>query len=151
MRPGAAALFLFLAAGAQNRPPSGPLFEDVSARAGIDFTLRNSATPEKHQIETMGGGVAMFDFNNDGRPDLYFVNGARQPGLEKTDASFHNALYRNNGDGTFTNVTAESGLAGSGYSQGVAAGDYDNDGFTDLFVAGVNRNALYRNRGGGTF
>ncbi|MSV27349.1 MAG: CRTAC1 family protein, partial [Bryobacterales bacterium] len=99
----------------------------------------------------MGGGVAVFDYNNDGRPDIYFVNGARQPGLEKSGASFHNALYRNNGDGTFVNVTARAGLEGTGYSQGVAAGDYDNDGFEDLFVAGVNRNVLYRNRGDGTF
>ena len=134
--------------------PPGPdpiTFEDVAARAGIDFVLRNSATPEKHQIEAMVSGVAVFDYDNDGWPDIYFVNGARQPKLEKDDPSFYNRLYRNNGDGTFTDVTLQAGLKGDGFATGVAAGDYDNDGFTDLFIAGVNRNILYRNRGDGTF
>jgi hypothetical protein len=134
--------------------PPGPdpiTFEDVAARAGIDFALRNSATPEKHQIEAMVSGVAVFDYDNDGWPDIYFVNGARQPKLEKDDPSFYNRLYRNNRDGTFTDVTLQAGLEGDGFATGVAAGDYDNDGFTDLFIAGVNRNILYRNRGNGTF
>src|SRR5438132_5210883 len=82
--------------------PTGPIrFEDGSVWSGIDFTLHNSATSEKHLIETMVGGVAVFDYNNDGKPDIYFVNGASIPSLEKTDASYHNRLYRNNGDGTF--------------------------------------------------
>ncbi len=126
-------------------------FEDVAERAGIEFVLRNSATPEKHQIETMVGGVALFDYNGDGKLDIYFVNGARIPQLEKTDASYWNRLYRNNGDGSFTDVTASAGVAGAGYGIGAAAADYDNDGHTDLFVAGVNRNILFRNRGDGTF
>lgn len=127
------------------------VFEEVAERAGVNFTLRNSATPEKHQIETMPGGVAVFDYNNDGRPDIYFVNGATVPDLAKDGPQFYNALYRNNGDGTFTNVTERAGVAGVGYCMGVAAGDFDNDGWEDLLVTGVNRTILYRNRGDGTF
>jgi len=126
-------------------------FEDIAARAGIEFVLQNSATPERRQIETMVSGVAVFDFNNDGRPDIYFVNGARQPGLEKTDASYYNRLYCNDGGGRFTDITLQARVRGEGFVTGVAAADYDNDGFTDLFLAGVNRNILYRNRGDGTF
>jgi hypothetical protein len=126
-------------------------FEEIASRAGVNFVLRDSATPEKHQIETMVGGVAVFDYNNDHRPDIYFVNGARQPALEKTDASFYNRLYRNNGNNTFTDVTLDAGVKGAGFATGVAAADYDNDGFTDLFIAGVDRNILFRNRGDGTF
>jgi hypothetical protein len=99
----------------------------------------------------MVSGVAVFDYNNDGWPDLYFVNGASQPGLEKTNPAYYNRLYRNNGDGTFTDVTMAAGVQGAGFAMGVAAADYDNDGATDLFIAGVNRNILYRNRGDGTF
>jgi hypothetical protein len=127
------------------------LFEDRSAGSGIDSILRHSPTPEKHQIETMNGGVALFDYDNDGRPDLYFANGARQPALTKPDPSWHNRLYRNLGGWKFEDVTAKAGLAGSGFAFGVAAGDYDNDGRTDLFVAGMPESALYRNRGDGTF
>ena len=126
-------------------------FEDQAREAGVSFVLRNSATPEKHQIETMVSGIAVFDYDNDGHADLYFVNGARQPRLEKDDPSYYNRLYRNRGDGTFTDVTVQAGVAGAGFATGVAAADYDNDGFADLFLAGVNRNILYRNRGDGTF
>jgi enediyne biosynthesis protein E4 len=137
---------------ATNRRGVDPIaFEDVAERAGVHFTLRNSATPEKHQIETMPGGVAVFDYNNDGRPDIYFVNGATVPGLTKNGQEFRNALYHNNGDGTFTDVTEQAGVGGVGYGMGVAAGDFDNDGWEDLFVTGVNRTTLYRNRGDGTF
>ena len=129
----------------------GIAFEDIARRAGVNFVLRDSATTEKHQIETMVGGVAVFDFNNDGYADIYFVNGASQPKLEKTDASFYNRLYRNNGNGTFTDVTLLAGVAGAGFATGVAAADYDGDGFSDLFIAGVNRNILFRNKGDGTF
>jgi hypothetical protein len=134
--------------------PSGPSpihFKDIARDAGIDFVLRDSATPTKHQIEPMVGGVAVFDYNNDNHPDIYFVNGARQPGLDKPDPTFYNRLYRNNGDATFTDVTLTAGVRGAGFATGVAAADYDNDGFADLFIAGVNRNILYRNRSDGTF
>lgn len=126
-------------------------FRNVAAQAGVRFALNNSATSHKYQIEPMVGGVAVFDYNNDGWPDLYFVNGAHIPELEKTGPEYYNRLYRNNGDGTFTDVTEQAGVKGSGYSMGVAAGDFDNDGWEDLFVAGVNRNILYHNNGDGTF
>jgi hypothetical protein len=144
----AGGLVAFLAAASR---PDPIVFEDIALRAGIDFVLRNSATPERHQIEPMVGGVAVFDYNNDGHPDLYFVNGARQPALDKPDPSWFNRLYRNNGDGTFTDVTLAAGVAGAGFATGVAVADYDNDGWEDLFIAGVDRNILYRNRGDGTF
>ena len=99
----------------------------------------------------MTGGVALFDYDNDGRLDIFFTNGAAIPSLEKTDSSFSNRLFHNNGDGTFTDVTEKAGLAGIGYSMGVAAGDYDNDGFVDLYVTGVNHNQLFHNNGDGTF
>ena len=99
----------------------------------------------------MGGGVAAFDYNNDGCMDVFFTNGADIPSMRKTGQVFQNRLFRNNCDLTFTDVTAEAGLSGEGYCMGVAAGDFDNDGFTDLFVTGVSRNTLYRNLGDGRF
>lgn len=117
----------------------------------LDFVLHNGATPEKHQIEAMAGGVAVLDFDNDGHPDLFFTNGARLPGLDKSAPAYWNRLYRNRGDGTFEDVTAKAGLQGTGFCIGVAVGDFDNDGFPDLFVAGVRRNFLYHNLGDGRF
>ncbi len=99
----------------------------------------------------MTGGVALFDYNNDGLLDIFLTNGAEISSLEKGNPSFYNRLFRNNGDGTFTDVTEQAGLAGVGYSMGVAAGDYDNDGFVDLYVTGFNRNQLFHNNGNGTF
>jgi hypothetical protein len=126
-------------------------FENVIEKSKIKFTLKNSVSPQHYSIETMMGGVAVFDYNNDGLLDIFFTNGAAIPSLEKSDPSYWNRLYRNNGDGTFTDVTEKAGLKGIGYSMGVAAGDYDNDGFVDLYVAGVNRNQLFHNNGDGTF
>jgi hypothetical protein len=126
-------------------------FEDAAGRSGIEFITHNSSTPDKHQIETMLGGVALLDYDRDGRLDIYFVNGASIPGLVKSSASYANRLYRNKGDVKFEDVTREAGVAGEGYGMGVAAGDYDNDGFPDIYVAGVNRNHLFRNRGDGVF
>jgi len=99
----------------------------------------------------MAGGVAVFDYNNDGNLDIFFTNGADIVTLQKNSPKYSNRLFRNNGDGTFTDVTAQAGLAGTGYDVGVAIGDYDNDGYEDIFVAGVHRNTLYHNNGNGTF
>ncbi|HCC57488.1 MAG TPA: CRTAC1 family protein, partial [Solibacterales bacterium] len=102
-------------------------------------------------IETMPGGVAAFDFDNDGRTDVFFTNGAAIPSLKKDSPRFSNRLFRNEGNLHFRDVTAASGLAGEGYSMGVAVADFDNDGYADVFVAGVHHNALYRNLGHGKF
>ncbi len=126
-------------------------FENVISQSKIKFKLRNSVSPHRYTFETMVGGVAVFDYNNDGLLDIFFTNGAAIPSLEKSDPSYANRLFRNNGDGTFTDVTEKAGLRGIGYSMGVAAGDYDNDGFVDLYVTGVNRNQLFHNDGDGTF
>jgi len=125
--------------------------ENIAASAGVGFVLHNSATPFKYQIEPMVAGVAIFDYNNDGYEDIYFVNGAGIPELMKTGPEYYNRLYQNNGNGTFTDVTARAGVKGEGYSMGVAVGDYDNDGWEDLYVVGVNRNQLFHNNGDGTF
>ncbi len=118
---------------------------------GIDFQLRNGATGKKYQVETLPGGLAVIDFDHDGWPDLYCVNGAALPSLQKTDAGFYNRLYRNNRDGSFSDVTMRAGVQGHGYDMGAAVGDYNNDGAEDIFIAGVHGNTLYRNNGDGTF
>ena len=128
-----------------------PVFEDIADSARLNFRLLNSPTPEKHQIETMPGGVAVLDYDRDGLIDIYFVNGARSPSLEKSDEGYWNRLYHNNGDGSFTDATARAGVQGSGYMMGASAGDFDNDGYPDLFVVGVRQNILYRNNRNGTF
>ncbi len=121
-------------------------FVDVTAAAGITFVHDQRPTPEKHMSETFGSGVAWIDFDNDGDQDLYFVNGA--PGSS-------NALYRNEGNGRFTDVTAQAGLAMAdarhGHKTGVAVGDFDRDGFADIYVGAFGPNALFRNNGNGTF
>jgi len=117
----------------------------------IPFTLENDETPGRNAPESMAGGVAVFDYDGDGRPDIYFVNGANIATLTKDNPKYRNRLFRNNGDGTFTDVTDAAGVAGSGYDIGVAVGDYDNDGCEDIFVAGVYRNTLYHNNCNGTF
>jgi enediyne biosynthesis protein E4 len=101
--------------------------------------------------ETMAGGVAVFDYNGDGRPDIFFPNGANLATLKKSSDKYSDRLYRNDGNGVFTDVTAQAGLTGEGFHVGVAAGDYDNDGHPDLFVTGVHGNTLYHNNGDGTF
>jgi enediyne biosynthesis protein E4 len=139
----AASVASLLATDAQST--TAAIFEDVTAKSGITFVHASGATPDKSMVETFGSGVAWIDFDNDGFVDLYFVNGA--PGAS-------NALYRNNGDGTFKDVTQQSGTAANGtraYKTGVAAGDYDNDGRLDLYVTALGPNILYRNTGHGTF
>src|SRR5229473_3248953 len=126
-------------------------FENTIEQSKIKFKLRNSISPQRYTFETMTGGVALFDYNNDGLLDIFFTNGAAIPSLEKSDASYANRLFRNNGDGNVTDVTEKAGLQGIGYSMGVAAGDYDNDGFVDLYVTSVNRNQLFHNNKDGTF
>src|ERR1039458_3093053 len=119
----------------------GPItFDEISTRGGVQFTSNSGPTPQKHQPEAMVGGVAIFDFDGDGYADLYFVNGADMPSLEKTGPQYKNRLFRNNHDLTFTDVTDKAGVAGTGYGMGVAAGDFDNDGRPDLYVTSVNGN-----------
>ena len=140
-----------LAAAATAFRSTGIQFENIVERLKIGFKEKNSVSPERYSIETMTGGVAVFDYNNDGWLDIFFVNGAAIPSLGKADSSYWNRLYRNNGDLTFTDVTESAGLKGVGYSMGAAAGDYDNDGHVDLYVTGVNCNQLFHNNGDGTF
>ncbi len=125
--------------------------QNVAPACGLDFVLRNDAAGRKYQVETVLGGLGVIDFDNDGWPDLYCVNGAWLPSLQKSDPRFFNRLYRNNRNGTFTDITEKAGVQGRGYEMGVAVGDYNNDGLEDLFVVGVHGNTLYRNNGDGTF
>jgi len=127
------------------------VFEDHQATSGIDFILNNGTTPRKEVIDSVLGGMAAFDYDNDGYVDVFFTNGAHIPSLEKRDPSFFNRLYRNRGDGSFEDVAERAGVVGMGYNMGVTVGDYDNDGWSDFFVAGVNHNILYHNEGNGTF
>ncbi len=126
-------------------------FRNVAVAAGMRFVYQHSPTPEKHYIESAPAGVAVFDYNGDGKPDIFFTNGARTPSLDKSGEQFANRLFRNDGGMKFTDVTAEAGVRGVGYAMGAAAADYDNDGHVDLFVAGVRQNQLLRNRGDGRF
>lgn len=125
-------------------------FEYVTP-AGLHFVADSCRTQHKHQPETMVSGVALFDYNNDGLLDIYAVNGARIPSLRKDGEVYYNRLFKNRGDGTFEDVTLHAGVQGRGYNLGVAVGDYDNDGFPDIFVAGLQGNILYHNNGDGTF
>jgi hypothetical protein len=149
-------LFLLLAvavvSGAAPPPKFDPVvFEEVATERGLQFVTNSGRTPRKHQPETMVSGVALFDYDNDGWLDVYAVNGAKMTGLEKTGPEYWNRLYRNQGAGTFRDVTVAAGVAGKSYDLGVVTGDYDNDGDADLFVAGLRRNTLFRNNGDGTF
>jgi hypothetical protein len=145
-------------------PPPGPqgpspvTFTDITASAKINFKHDGSPTAAKYLLETMGGGVAIFDYDNDGRMDLFFTNGAlikdpmpKAAMPDKRDPRFWNRLYHQNPDGTFEELTEKAGLKGEGFSLGVAAADYDNDGFVDLYVTGYGENHLYHNNGDGTF
>ena len=117
----------------------------------IDFKLDSCETPERHAPETMAGGVAVFDYNNDGYLDVFFTNGADIRTLKKTSAKYSDRLFENDGKGNFKDVTEKAGLAGVGFDNAVAIGDYDNDGYEDIFVGGVHGNRLYHNNGDGTF
>jgi enediyne biosynthesis protein E4 len=126
-------------------------FENRQPRSGVDFVLDNGTLPDKPMIDGIPGGVALLDYDGDGYLDIFFTNGAHLPDLVKDEDKFSNRLYRNNHDGTFKDVTDRAGVRGEGYSVGAAAADYDNDGHTDLYVTGFNRNFLYHNNGNGTF
>ncbi len=130
----------------------GPIrLEPAPPSCGLDFVLRNGAQGRKYQVETLLGGLGVIDFDGDGWPDLFCVNGASLPSLTKTGPEYWHRLYKNNRDGTFRDVTEKAGLAGQGFGMGVAVGDYNNDGHEDLFVVGVHGNQLYRNNGDGIF
>ena len=133
-------------------------FTDVAAERGINFRYISSHTSKKYLIETMGAGVALFDYDNDGRLDIFLVNGTplQDPTPkgtipQKTGPQDWNRLYHQRPDGTFEDVTEIAGLQGVGYGMGVAVGDYDNDGYQDLFVTAYGGNKLYHNNGDGTF
>jgi len=127
-----------------------PRFQDVAMQAGVRYRYESGATPKLFIGDTMGGGVALFDFDGDGWLDIYFVNGCPLP-FDRQFPPRPNKLYRNRGDGTFEDVTARAGVLGRGYGMGCAVGDFDNDGHDDLFLTGLNQTILYRNRGDGTF
>ena len=130
-----------------------PHYTDVAPRSRIPYVTNNDFQGRKYFQQPMCGGVAILDYDNDGLMDIFFTNGAKLPELKKTDPSFYNCLLRNRGDGTFEDVTKKAGVSGEdlGFSYGVAAGDYDNDGWTDLFIANTGKNTLYHNNGNGTF
>jgi enediyne biosynthesis protein E4 len=137
----------------QPSPAASPavIFVDAAKQAGISHkTIFGGDKTNKYLLETTGCGVAFFDYDNDGWLDLFFVNGTRLEGLPKGRAPV-NHLYKNNRDGTFTDMTEKAGLLRSGWGQGVCIGDYDNDGFDDLFISYWGKNALYHNNGDGTF
>jgi enediyne biosynthesis protein E4 len=136
--------------------PAGPndLFEDVTARAGITFRHQYCDTRIANILESNGSGVAILDYDHDGLMDIYLVNAGPLEGVThhaKGTKREPNRLYRNKGDGTFEDVTQKTGVAGSGYGIAAVAADYDNDGYTDLYVVNVGKNLLYRNKGNGTF
>ncbi len=135
------------------QPVRRPHFTDVRSRSQFSYISNNDFTGRKYFPQPMCGGVAIFDYNNDGRMDIFFTNGARLSDLKKAGPGFYNCLLHQKPDGTFEDVTARAGLAGEhlDFNFGVAVGDYDNDGFEDLFLCSAGRNALYHNNGDGTF
>lgn len=133
---------------AATQQPASPIRFDWKT---LPFRLDSNESQSRNAPETMAGGIAVFDYNGDGRPDIFFANGADLSTLKKSSPKYSNRLFRNDGNGKFTDVTAEAGLAGTGFDIGVAVGDYDNDGHPDLFVSGVHANTLYHNNGDGTF
>ena len=142
-----ALLFLLLIVG--NVASQSPIFVDVTEEAGIHFKHNNGATDHKHIIETMGSGAVFFDYDTDGDPDLYFVNSGNVP--QENQHPPGNVLYRNEGDGTFMDVTEISRTGDTGYGMAASAADIDNDGDLDLYVANFGPDKLYRNNGDGTF
>lgn len=126
-------------------------FEEIAAKSGLHYVTATDNTANKNQPQTMVAGVALLDYDGDGYMDIYLVGGASIPSLIKDSPVYWNRLFHNNHDGTFTDVTEKAGLAGTGYGSGVAVGDYDNDGWPDIFLANVTGNQLFHNNGDGTF
>jgi hypothetical protein len=128
-------------------------YTDVAPRSNFSYRTNNDFQGRKYFPQPMCGGVAVLDYDNDGKMDIFFTNGAQLPEMKKTGPSYYSCLLHNRGDGSFEDVTAKAGLTGAnlGYSFGVAAGDYDNDGNEDLFLCNAGQNALYHNNGDGTF
>jgi hypothetical protein len=152
----ACALAGLLAWARQPAPQAAPphiTFTDICARMPISYRSNNNFTGRKYFPQPMCGGVAIFDYDRDGLEDIYFTNGARLPELKKVDSSYYHLLLHNKGGSAFEDVTAKAGLEARDldFSFGVAAGDYDNDGYPDLFIANAGPNALYHNNGNGTF
>jgi hypothetical protein len=139
---------LALLASSASQRPSAPISFELKR---LPFRLNCDESPARNAPETMAGGVAVFDYNGDGRPDIFFANGAPLATMTKDGPKYWDRLYRNDGNGVFTDVTEQAGLKGTGFDVGVAAGDYDNDGHPDIFVSGVHGNKLYHNNGDGTF
>ncbi len=131
---------------------NGLRFTDVTAASGVDFRHTDGRAGDLYFIETIGSGCALFDFDNDGWLDIYFVNAGETPWrADRDESAGANRLYRNNGDGTFTDSTQEAGVGDTGYGVGVCVGDYDNDGWPDMYITGYGGTTLYRNLGDGTF
>ncbi|HWJ55092.1 MAG TPA: CRTAC1 family protein [Vicinamibacterales bacterium] len=146
---GSVAIVLVLAAAGTVAQSTLPAFTDITAASGVKFQHENGAFGKKYLPETMGSGVAVFDADGDGWPDLFFVNSATWPGRPARPSA--SALYRNNHNGTFTDVTAAAGIKATGYGLGAAAADFDNDGKADLYVTSLGGNHLFRNLGGMKF
>src|SRR5215470_948076 len=157
-------VFIGVVAARQTGPASGSeklipgKFTDVTVALGVHFNYLSSHTPKHYLPETMGPGVALFDYDNDGRLDIFVLNGAplQDPTPkgsipQKTGPAYWNRLYHQKPDGTFEDVTEKAGLQGFDYGMGVAVGDYDNDGYEDLYVTAYGGNRLYHNNGDGTF
>lgn len=166
--PGIAAVLFFMTftpkvcggqlSGPSSANASSEVFRDITEKAGVSFDYKASHTTKKYLLETMGPGVALFDYDNDGRLDIFVVNGApiadptpKKAIPAKTGPEYWNRLYHQKSDGTFEDVTQKAGLQGAGYGMGVAVGDFDNDGFEDLYVTAYGQNHLYHNNGNGTF
>jgi len=148
--PGTRAVLPLLNLQADGVRPSGPIrFTDVTAQAGINFRHNSGAFGKKYLPETMGSGVCVLDYDQDGWQDIFFVNSKDWPG--HGSGKSYPALYRNNHDGTFTDITKEAGLAAKIYGLGCAVGDFDNDGHDDLYVTALDGNHLFRNLGNGKF
>src|SRR5687768_13956038 len=151
--PAFAALTMVVTLGQRGEPARSAdviTFRDISAEAGLAFTHVNGASPQKHFVEIMGSGGLFFDFDNDGWIDVFLVDGGSETDPMVARTARHR-LFRNRQNGTFEDVTARSGIRHRAYGMGACAGDFDNDGLTDLYITNFGPNALYRNAGSGAF